>query len=208
MLHYEQMQSQHQTEVIEGALRQGPLRSKDLEGFGMSRVALMRLVEQGKLERLGRGLYGLKGMAYDENQQLLEVCQQVPKGVVSLLSALQYHGLTTEAPRAIWLAVPEGSRQPSLTYPPIKVCRYSATSHAAGVQEMKVTGGIIRVYAPAKTVADCFKYRNKIGKDVALVALKDCWNQKLATMNELTQYARICRVLNVMKPHLEILASG
>jgi len=202
------MQTQAQPENIEVVLRHGPMRSKDLEGLGVSRVALMRLVEQGKLERLGRGLYGLKGMAYDENQQLLEVCHRVPNAVICLLSALQYHGLTTEVPHTIWLAIPEGSRQPSLDYPPVKVCRYSAASHAAGVQEVKVVGGNIRVYNPAKTVADCFKYRNKIGKDVALAALKDCWQQRLATVNELTQYAKLCRVFNVMKPHLEILTSG
>ncbi len=205
MLHHGQMQAQ--PENIEIILRHGPMRSRDLEGLGMSRVALMRLVEQGKLEKLGRGLYGLRGMAYDENQQLLEVCQQVPKAVICLLSALQYHGLTTETPHAIWLAIPEGCRQPGLAYPPVKVCRYSAVSHKAGVQEMEVAGGKIRVYNPAKTVADCFKYRNKIGKDVALAALKDCWQQRRATVNELTHYARVCRVLNVMKPHLEMLSS-
>ena len=186
-------------------LKQGLRRSKDLEALGVSRMVLKRLVDKGAVERLGRGLYGLSGASYDENQQLLEVCQRVPKGVICLLSALQYYDLTTEMPHEIWLALEKGSWKPKLDYPPIRVFRYSAKSYMAGIEKVPVSGGVIQIYSPGKTIADCFKFRNKIGIDVAIKALKDCWRKKMTTMNELTQHAKECRVHNLMRPYLESL---
>ena len=193
---------------VESLLRDGPMRSKDLESYGIARMAVKRLVERGVIERLGRGLYGLKNAEYDENQQLLEVCQRVPKGVICLLSALQYHNLTTEMPYEIWLGLEEGSWQPKLDYPPIRVFRYSPSSYEAGIEEVTVSGGVIQVYCPAKTVADCFKFRSKLGIEVAVAALKECWDKKMATVGELTKYAKICRVYNVMRPYLESVVNG
>jgi predicted transcriptional regulator of viral defense system len=121
------------------------------------------------------------------------------------LSALRFHELTTQAPFEVWLAIDEKARLPKVDYPPIRIVRFSGKSLEFGIQEHRIEGVAVRVYSPAKTIADCFKYRNKIGLDVALEALRDCWQERRATTDELWAAAKVCRVANVMRPYMESL---
>ncbi|MFQ5633222.1 MAG: transcriptional regulator, partial [bacterium] len=131
----------------------------------------------------------------------------VPKGVICLLSALSYHKLTTQFPFEVWLAVDRLTRTPKTDTVPMRIVRFSGQALEAGIEEHEIEGITLRVYNPAKTVADCFKFRNKIGLDVALEALREGWKNKMFTMDDLWQFGKICRVANVMRPYLELLAS-
>jgi predicted transcriptional regulator of viral defense system len=168
-------------------------------------LALTRAVRQGQLQRLGRGLYGLPSRPTSEHATLAEVARRVPKGVICLLSALRFHNLTTQAPHEVWLAIGNKAAAPRLDYPPLRILRFSVVTLTEGVEEHMVDGVPIRVTGVAKTVADCFKYRNKIGLDVALEALRASWREKRMTSDELWRYAKLCRVANVMRPYLESL---
>jgi predicted transcriptional regulator of viral defense system len=141
-----------------------------------------------------------------EHHTLVEASKRVPKGIICLLSALQFHGLTTQAPFEVWMAIDNKARQPQVDYPSLRIVRFSGESLKAGIQEEEIEGVSIKIYNPAKTVADCFKYRNKIGLDVAIEALRDCRRQRLCSNDELWKYAKICRVTNIMKPYLEAIA--
>ena len=184
----------------------GLLRARDLEPLAISRVALTRAVRRGQLERIGRGLYGLPGREVSANGSLAEVARRVPKGVICLLSALRFHDLTTQAPFEVWLAIENKAVAPKLDYPPLRVVRFSGAAFTQGVEEHVVDAVTIRVTSVAKTVADCFKYRNKIGLDVALEALREAWQAKRVSSEEIWRFAKVCRVANVMRPYLESLA--
>ena len=190
------------------ALKNGPMRSSELVDLGVSRATLMRLADKGVIEKIGRGLYSLAGGDFDETQSLIEVCKQSSSGVICLLSALQYYEMTTELPHEVWLAVEGKSRKPAIDYPPIRMCRFTGDAYHEGIETIMTPSGKMRIYSPAKTVADCFKYRNKIGKDVAISALKDCREKKLASINEINHYAKICKVHSVMRPYMEAIANG
>jgi len=184
---------------------QGLIRPCDLIPMGISRVSLTRAVRRGQLERVGRGLYGLPGREVSAHGSLAEVARRVPKGVVCLLSALRFHGLTTQAPFEVWLAIENKSLAPKLDYPPLRIVRFSGAALTEGVEEHVVDGVTVRVTGVAKTVADCFKYRNKIGLDVAMEALREAWHEKRMTSDDIWRYAKVCRVANVMRPYLESL---
>ena len=184
---------------------QGLVRPRDLAPLGIPRVALTRAVRRGQLERIGRGLYGLPGRPVSAHGALAEVARRVPKGVVCLLSALRFHGLTTQAPFEVWLAIDNKAIAPKLDYPPLRIVRFSGAALTEGVEEQVVDGVTVRVTGVAKTVADCFKYRNKIGLDVALEALREAWGEKRMTSEDLWRYAKVCRVANVMRPYMESL---
>jgi len=139
----------------------------------------------------------------NEHQTLMEVCQRVPKGVVCLLSALQLHEVGTQLPHEVWLAMPEGAQTPSLEYPPLRVARMRGLAYSDGIETFIEHGSAIRVYSVAKTVADCFKFRNKIGLDVAMEALKDAWRKQKFTMADLNHFAKINRIERVLQPYLE-----
>lgn len=181
----------------------GVLRPRDLNSRAIPREYLRRLQAEGLLERPGRGLYVLTNSRPTQHHTLAEAATRVPRGVVSLLSALRFHGIGTQAPFEVWLAISTKARLPRIDYPPIRFVRFSGNSLNANIQEHTIEGVGVRVYDPAKTVADCFKYRNKIGLDVALVALRDCLKQRKATRDQLWKAAGICRVANVMRPYLE-----
>jgi predicted transcriptional regulator of viral defense system len=191
--------------VLDLVRQEGVLRPRDLEKVGIPRTYLRALLAEGVLERPGRGLYTLADGNVTEKQSLAEACKRVPHGVACLLTALRFHELTTQAPFEVWLAIDEKARKPVVNHPPLRVVRYSGVALTTGVEEHRITGVTVRVYGPAKTVADCFKYRNKIGLDVALEALRDCWRQRRATMDELWRAAKVCRVSKVMLPYLESL---
>ena len=184
----------------------GLIRHRDLEPIGIPRISLTRAVRRGQLERVGRGLYGLPGRQVSAHGVLAEVARRVPKGVVCLLSALRFHGLTTQAPFEVWLAIENKAITPKLDYPPLRIVRFSGAALTEGVEEHVVDDVTVRITCIAKTVADCFKYRNKIGLDVALEALREAWHEKRMTSDDLWRYAKVCRVANVMRPYLDSLS--
>lgn len=183
--------------------KNGVLRPRDAESAGISGAYLNKLHAEGLLDRPSRGLYVLANAEASEHRTLVEACVRVPQAVVCLLSALQFHGLTTQAPFEVWLAIGTKDRLPNVAYPPLRIVRFSGEARRFGIQEDQAEGVTIRVYSPAKTVADCFKYRNKIGLDVAIEALRDCLRQQAATMDQIWRAAKVCRMTNVMRPYME-----
>lgn len=181
------------------------LRTRDLEAHGIWRAKLRGFVEQGVLTRVGRGLYTRTGVEAGENHSLAEVGKRVPKGTVCLLSALRFHGLTTQQPHEVWLALDGKARSPKTDSMALRIVRFSGASLWEGQKEHVIEGVTVKIYNPAKTVADCFKFRNKIGLDVALEALRETWRERRCSISELMRYARICRVANIMRPYLESL---
>jgi predicted transcriptional regulator of viral defense system len=182
------------------------LRVRDLASHGIHPEYLRRLCRQGLLTRTARGLYVPSDASPTENRTLAEACKRVPHGVVCLLSALQFHGLTAQTPFEVWLAIDRKARRPEEKQIPLRIVRFSGPALTVGVEEHRIEGVPVKVYSPAKTVADCFKYRNKIGLDVALEALRDCRKKRRATADELWEAAKVCRVTNVMRPYLESLS--
>ncbi|MCY2963557.1 MAG: AbiEi antitoxin N-terminal domain-containing protein [Planctomycetota bacterium] len=182
------------------------LRPQDVEAVGISRTYLNKLHSQGVLDRPSRGLYILQNDEPGKHRSLVEASRRVPQGIVCLLSALQFHGLTSQAPFEVWVAIDDKARLPRVDSPSLRIVRSSGAALTYGVQEHVVEGVTIRVYAPAKTVSDCFKYRNKIGIDVAIEALRDCLKQRKANFDELWKAAKVCRMTNVMRPYLEATA--
>lgn len=199
------MANSHKEQVLTLVRQLGVLRPRDLVGAGIPRIYLRRMFAEGLLDNPERGLYVLADAQPTEHHSLAEACKRVPHGVVCLLSALQFHGLTTQAPFEVWLAVAENARRPKVQSLPLRVVRFSVDTLTYGVQEHMVEGVLVKVYSEAKTVADCFKYRNKIGLDVALDALRDCWRKRRATMDELYLAAQVCRMGRLMRPYLESL---
>jgi hypothetical protein len=183
------------------------LRPRDAVAHGRSRQYLAQLARKGLLQKVARGLYALPQRQATEFASLAEIASKYPKAQVCLLSALAFHGLTTQAPFEVWIAVDNKARAPSLDYPPMRIARFSGSALTEGVELHDIEGIPVRVTSVAKTIADCFKYRNKIGLDVALEALKDAWRDKRVTMDELWHFGKICRVHNVMQPYLEGLST-
>lgn len=181
------------------------IRARDLAEHGIPRQYLSVACGRGLLERLDRGLYSLPGAAQMEHRSLVEVCALVPHGVICLLSALQFHGMTTQSPFQVWIAIGESKETPRISLVRLRIARFSADSLKAGVESHDVSGAELRVFSAAKTVADCFKYRNKIGVDVAAEALRDYLRQRKGPIDDLTKHARVCRVERVMRPYLEAL---
>ena len=183
----------------------GIVRPRDIEAIGIPREYLLRLHGQGKLNRTGRGIYTLPDAAVTERHTYAEVAKRVPEAVLCLLSALAFHEITTQSPASVWIALGKGARKPAIVSPSLRVIRLTEPSLSEGIEKQSVEGVTVRVYSAAKTVADCFKFRNKIGLDIAIEALKDCLRQKKATVNEIYCYAKICRVSNVIRPYMEAL---
>ena len=199
------MTSASQKRIIDAFKSTTLLRSRDLTARGVNRVQLQQAVRTGRLERAGRGLYRPTGADITENHTLAEVGKQIPNGVVCLLSALNFHHLTTQNPHEVWLAIGHKSWKPRADKVGLRIVRLSGPSLNEGFETHIVEGVQLRVYNPAKTVADCFKFRHKIGLDVALEALRETWHNHRATMKDLENYARINRVAKVMRPYLESL---
>lgn len=174
----------------------------------MPTVALTRLVSAGKLERVARGVYSLPKQSISEHRSLAEVAIRIPRGVICLLSALRVHDIGTQAPHAVWLAIPHRMLAPRMDRPTLRVIRMSGKSLSEGIERFGIDGVQVPVFTAAKTIADCFKFRNKIGLDVALEALREGWNKRKATMDDLWHYASVNRVANVMRPYLESIASS
>jgi predicted transcriptional regulator of viral defense system len=182
------------------------LQAKDLTEAGIPLIYLDRLYKHGLLDKIARGLYRLPDAELTEKHSYAAVCKRVPHAVVCLLSALRFHEIGTQLPHQVWIAIDEKARRPKLDYPKIRVLRFSGRARTEGVEEHVVEGVRVRVYNVPKTVVDCFKYRNKIGLDVALEALKEVWREKRCSADDLWRYAKVCRVWNVMRPYLEAQA--
>ncbi len=195
----------HLENLLSVAETNGLIRARDLDQHGIPRQYLSIACARGLLERLDRGLYTLPGAIQTEHRSLLEVCKLVPHGVICLLSALQFHGMTTQNPFKVWLAIGESKEIPRISLVHLHIARFSTETLEAGVEVHDVNGIELRVFNPAKTVADCFKYRNKIGVGIATEALRDYLRLRKGAIDDLTKYARVCRVERVMRPYLEAL---
>jgi predicted transcriptional regulator of viral defense system len=172
---------------------------------GIPNNYLTRLVKSGQIQKLGRGIYATETLPASEHISLLEVSCKAPKAVICLLSALRFHAIGTQNPHEIWIAIDVKAWTPRIDSPAVHIARFSGEALNFGIEKRRISGLELQVFSPAKTVADCFKFRNKIGVDVALEALRDCYRQKKASMEELWEAAKICRVANVMRPYLESL---
>jgi len=185
---------------------QGLARPKDLEAHGISRAQLSRLVSEGLVLREARGVYVAARHEPTAEHTLAHVAKRVPEAIFCLLTALRFHGLTTQSPAEVWIALPEKARRPRLDYPRLRVARFSGAALTEGIEQHRAEGVHLRVTSPAKTVADCFKYRNKVGVDVAVEALRDFSRKHRGRASDLARFARICRVSHVMQPYLDAIA--
>ena len=183
----------------------GVLRMANALKQGIHRATLYKLLEDGLIERMGRGLYRLSGAAPLQNPDLVAVAKRIPQGVICLVSALAFHDLTLQIPHAIDVATPRNAEPPRLDYPPVRDFRFSAAAFSAGIEVHETDGVGVRVYCREKTLADCFKYRNKIGTDTVLEALRLYKEKHRFEVEVLLKYAEICRVAKVMRPYLEAM---
>jgi predicted transcriptional regulator of viral defense system len=184
----------------------GVVRSADLRPQGIPREYLSKLYRQGVLERASRGVYYLPDTELTEHHSLAEAIKSAPRAIICLLSALRFHGLTTQSPFEVWLALDRKMYRPAGGGVSLHIVRFSGSSLTVGVEEHRIEGVKVPVYSPAKTVADYFKYRNKIGLDIALEALRDYRKGQHWDADDLWKCAKICRVANVMRPYIEALA--
>ena len=193
--------------MVRSVLRHsGTARSRELVAKGVARRQVSRMVAAGKLQRVARGLYALPAYQGGEHRDLVAVAKRAPAAVFCLLTALRLHGLTTQAPFEVWIAIGNSDHAPRMDHPPLRIVRFSAASLSEGVETKRVEGLQVRVTSVAKTVADCFKFRNKIGLDVALEALREARRERKATANDVWRFAKINRVANVMRPYMEAIA--
>jgi len=192
--------------VLALARKRGILRARDLVAKGIPRVTLSRLERAGSLDRIGRGLYSLSDTDVSEHHALAAASRRVPQGVVCLLSALRFHGMTTQQPFEVWMAVDRKARRPASGHPPLRIVRFAVAALTEGVQTHRIDGVLVRVTNPARTVADCFRYRNKIGVDVAIEALRDYRRLRKGPVDALVRAAQVRRAAGIMRPYLEALA--
>jgi predicted transcriptional regulator of viral defense system len=183
----------------------GVARVRDVRDRGLHAEHLRRLLADGLVERIARGVYVPADAEPTLNHSLAQVAKKIPHGVICLLSALRYHHVGTQSPFEVWLAVDRRARKPSLQNPRLRVFRFSGAALTAGVERHRIEGVDVPVYSVAKTVADCFKYRNKIGLDVALEALREGLRDRRFTRDELWSHAKVCRVTSTIRPYLETM---
>lgn len=194
-----------QEQVLDIVKRRGMVRASDVEAAGVSRNYLYLLCKRGLLLKTARGLYTLPDAPVTEHSTLAEVAKRAPQAVVCLISALSFHGLTTQIPHEIWITIPRGAWRPDIEYPPLNLSYVSGEAYSFGINEHNINGVPVRIYNPAKTIADCFKFRNKVGLDVALEALRETWRSRKASVDQLMEAARVCKVSKVMRPYLEAI---
>lgn len=182
------------------------LRARDVAAQGIHTGTLTRLARAGTLERVGPGRYRLAQQPRaTEYHDLAVAATSVPQAVVCLISALQFHGIGTQLPAEVWIAVPRGTRVPRLSTPPLRVVRISPDVFDRGIEPHRIEGQTVRVYSVARTIADCFRFRNSVGLDVALEALAEAWRGKRVNLDELHRLATTLRVQRVMQPYLEAI---
>jgi predicted transcriptional regulator of viral defense system len=196
----------HIERLLRHLQRHGVVRARDLETLGVPRVALKRAVDGGQVMRRARGIYVKPDHAATRHTDIAAVGARTPKAVVCLVSALEYHGLTTQVPHAVWIMIHKSSHRPTFHAPAVRVVRASGLALTTGVEKHKIEGVVVQMTTPAKTVADCFRYRDTVGTDVALEALRDCLRKRKATPSDIFEMAKVDRVARVMRPYLEALA--
>jgi predicted transcriptional regulator of viral defense system len=201
------MNTDHSERILTLARANGLLRTRDVDHAGVPRAILAGLAQNGRLVKISRGLYCLPDRTGSEHDTVAEVAARSKIGVLCLVSALRFHELTTQQSSEIWLAIPHKAHAPRFDYPPLRIVRMSGDAITQGIDEVDVAGTTVRVFCIAKTVADCFKFRNKIGIDVALEALREAWQERRVNMDDLWRYAEVCRVTNVMRPYIESVTS-
>ena len=189
-------------EILKAAKKLGLLRPRDIAA---PRAALRDLVKRGLLEQVGRGLYRIPNSDISEHSSLVEVSVRLPNAIISHLSALQFHGIGTQNPHEVWITLNVRARRPQSKYPPIRVMRASGGALKTGVEYHKIEGREVPIYSIEKTIIDCFKYRSKVGLDVALEALKDAWAKKQINIDTLWKYSKICHVTNIIRPYIEAI---
>ncbi len=194
--------------ACQAALNKHPCSSLELTHFGVARSTLSRWAKSGRIIRLAHGLYGLPESAYDEHHSLVLAQGQMPHGVLCLLSALQFHGLTSQLPREVWMAMEGGTHQPRVTGIKVRVCRFTGDAYSSGIEIHKVEGGVLRIYSVTKTVIDCFRMRNKIGVDIAIEALRDALRARKTAIGELESTAARLRARTILRPYLEMAAAS
>ena len=199
--------SRQRKRALDLARRRGTLTAREASEAGIHAQVLTRLVADGALVRVARGQYRLPEAPVTEHHALALAAVAVPEGVVCLLSALAFHGIGTQVPSRVWMAIDRRARRPTLEWPPLEIVRFGGEALTSGVESHELERVPVRVYSPAKTVADLFKYRNKLGLDVALEALKEVWRDQRVSITELNRYARVCRVERVMRPYLEAIVA-
>jgi predicted transcriptional regulator of viral defense system len=189
--------------AVNFAKKHGMIRVRDAVKEGIHPENLRRLCKKGLLVKMARGIYIPADSEISQNVGLAQISKRVPNGVICLLSALQFHDIGTQSPFEVWVAIDQKAAAPRIDYPPIRIVRFSGKALSEGIEIHQIEGVEVEIYNKAKTIADCFKFRNKIGLDIALEALKDSRQRKLCTNDEIWKYAKLCRVSNVMKPYLE-----
>lgn len=192
-------------EVLDIAKKYGVIKASDVESVGISRNYLYKLCKEGLLNKLGRGVYMSIDTPITEHINLVEISKRVPNAVTCLISSLNFHHITTQIPHKIWIALPKGTWSPKIEYPPLEIMYVSESAYFFGIEEHQINGSIVKVYTLAKTIADCFKFRNKVGLDVAIEALREAWREKKININELMEAAKVNRVANVMRPYIEAI---
>lgn len=189
--------------ILALAKRQPLIRPRDVEARGIARESLLRLYRQGLLVRQARGVYALPESPVTEHHSLAIAAKRTPGGVICLLSALRFHGLTTQDPHEVWMAIDIKAHKPSIASPALRVVRFSGAALLEGIEHHLLEGVRVPIYSAAKTVADCFKYRNKLGVDIAIEALRDALRARKTTVDQIHRFAKVCRVANVIRPYLE-----
>jgi predicted transcriptional regulator of viral defense system len=202
-MHYETQR----TRALRLARKQGALSAAEAARHGIHSQVLSRLVEDGILERARRGWYRHTDAPLTEHHGLALVAGAAPDAVVCLLSAMSFHGIGTQLPTRVWIAVDRRARKPALEWPPTRVFRFGGEALTTGIETHTLEGVPVKIYSVAKTVADLFKYRNKVGVEVAIEALRDAWREDRFEMGDLNRFGRICRVERVMLPYLEAITS-
>ena len=199
------MPQNHATKLLRLAEAQPAVSARELTAAGVPQRVLSRMAARGHLHRVGRGLYTGAEATPSAHQSVIEVTKQAPKAVVCLLSALEIHEVGVQAPFEVWIALPAGTHAPKGTGAAIRVTRLSGAAFSEGIETVVLDGAPVRVYCLAKTITDCFKLRSKVGLDVALEALRESWEARKVTMDELARYAKVNRMTNVMRPYIEAL---
>lgn len=187
--------------------RYGIMRQIDLTKRGVNPATLARLVNNGVLNRPSRGLYELAGADIGISHSLAEVAKRVPRGVICLISALQFHDITLQAPRSVWIAIGSKDRKPTLDYPPTRVARFNRKALTLGVEIRTIDSVPVKIFDPAKSIVDSFRFRSTIGLDVALEALRMGWRSRKAKPDDIAKYAHALRIWSVVRPYLESLVA-
>jgi predicted transcriptional regulator of viral defense system len=191
--------------ILKLARHSGVVSTGEVRSEAIHHEYIRQLCAEGKLVREGRGLYTLPDADITVHHGLAQASKAIPKGVICLLSALRFHEIGTQAPHEVWMAIDRRAARPRIKHPKMRIVRFSGKALTEGIEERRVEGVAVKIYNPAKTVADCFKYRNKIGLDVALEALRDVIRERKASTDELWRYAKICRVTKVIRPYMEAI---